>query len=33
LDLLEDVYSVPPPALLQQRAALAEELRERELNG
>lgn len=33
LDLLEDVYSAPPPALLQQRAGLAEELRERELKG
>ncbi len=29
LDLLEDVYETPPPALLAQRRALAEELEER----
>ncbi len=31
LDLLDDVYATPPPAILQQRQALAEELRAREL--
>ena len=29
LDLCDDVYGEPPPALLEQRRALAEELRER----
>ncbi|RMG12321.1 MAG: 3-methyl-2-oxobutanoate dehydrogenase [Planctomycetota bacterium] len=31
LDVVEDVYAVPPPALLAQRRSLAEELRAREL--
>jgi pyruvate dehydrogenase E1 component alpha subunit/2-oxoisovalerate dehydrogenase E1 component alpha subunit len=31
LDLLEDVYADAPPAILEQRAQLAEELRAREL--
>jgi pyruvate dehydrogenase E1 component alpha subunit/2-oxoisovalerate dehydrogenase E1 component alpha subunit len=33
LDVLEDVYATPPGTILQQRAALAEELRARELDG